>query len=175
MTKEQYCKITGPFRSNPKAARCLHRLNRGCTIIIVAAYVLLLGMQFYGWAAGGWSKDETLMLLRSTLVPFAGFMTLTVFRAAVNRPRPYETFGMEPVIPKETKGKSFPSRHVFSACMIALTYLCLVQPIGAGILLLLAAVLIAVIRVLSGVHYLSDVLVGAGWAVVFAILGYIVI
>lgn len=166
--------MTGPFRSNPKAARWLHILNRGCTIIIMAAYVLLLGMCFYQWAKDGWIKDQMFtLLLQSTLVPFVGFVTLTIFRAAVNRPRPYETFGMEPVIPKDTKGKSFPSRHVFSAMMIAFTYLFLVEPIGPGILLLLAAILIAVIRIMSGVHYISDVLVGAAWAVASAVLGYV--
>ena len=59
----------------------------------------------------------------SIIVPLVGFVAVSVFRYIVNRPRPYEKFDMPPVIPKDTHGRSFPSRHVFSAFIIAFTVL----------------------------------------------------
>lgn len=63
------------------------------------------------------------MLALSIIAPLVGFIAVSVFRYIVNRPRPYEKFDMPPVIPKDTHGRSFPSRHVFSAFIIAFTVL----------------------------------------------------
>ncbi|MCC8168261.1 MAG: phosphatase PAP2 family protein [Clostridiales bacterium] len=163
MTEEQYRNMTGHFRSNPKSVRALHIFNRVASLIIAVAYVVFLCIEFY--------LGEP-RFYRTVMVPLAGFLTLTAVRSLINRERPYEHFAASPVIPKDTKGKSFPSRHVFSAFMIAFTiaYVGYVPAIGA-VLVVLAAIL-AVIRVISGVHYISDVLAGAAWAVVFAVAGY---
>ena len=63
------------------------------------------------------------MLALSIIAPLVGFIAVSVFRYIVNRPRPYEKFDMPPVITKDTHGRSFPSRHVFSAFIIAFTVL----------------------------------------------------
>ena len=73
---------------------------------------------------------------------------------------------MPPVIPKNTKGHSWPSRHVFSATIIALTFFPVNMPLA--IVLLVCAAGIAVIRVISGVHSISDVVAAAACALLFS-------
>lgn len=101
---------------------------------------------------------ERQALLRAILVPAVGFLATTWLRAGINAPRPYETLGIPPISKKDTVGKSFPSRHAACAAVIAVTALHALPPLG--IALLLVALLIALSRVLSGVHFLKDVLCG---------------
>lgn len=96
---------------------------------------------------------------KSILVPAISFILLSVFRYLYNAPRPYEVFGLPSMIKKDTKGKSFPSRHVFSACVIAVTVFYTCHPLG--IFLGICSLLLAVSRVLGGVHFTKDVLAGA--------------
>ncbi len=153
--------MTQPFRDQPKRAQSLHIANIILTGIVFVAYPILLIGLF------GTRSDY---LLRSILVPLDGFIVVSVFRYLVNRRRPYETFDLPPVIPKETSGKSFPSRHVFSAAIIAFTFLAIPQVMWIGIVLFVCAVLLAVIRVISGVHYISDVIAAGLIAAVIAIV-----
>lgn len=151
MTKEEYIKLTKPFRDNPKMAWRLHMLNKFCTGIMYILYPCFLVYL---------SRYKSEKILQAVLVPGISFLLLSVGRYAVNRKRPYEAFEMLPVIPKSTKGKSFPSRHVFSSMIIAMTILIFFPWKWVGISLLLITIVEAVIRVLSGVHYVSDVVVG---------------
>lgn len=163
MTKENYQKMTQPFRDNPEMAKGIHIANKVCTGIMYLSYPLLLAYLF-------WKNDE--MLLWAVLVPASSFVLLSGFRHLIDRKRPYEKFETAPVIPKDTKGRSFPSRHVFSAAMIAMSYLCLFPWSWVGILFLAVTVLLAVIRVVSGVHYISDVVAGMAVAFLAAWIGY---
>lgn len=99
-----------------------------------------------------------LSLLRAVLVPGAAFLVLSAVRKRIDRPRPYEAWGIVPLIPREKKGESMPSRHVFSSAVIAMAWLRACPPAGA--VLLLAAVFEAFVRVVGGVHYPSDVAAG---------------
>lgn len=164
MTKETYIKITQPFRDNPNMARGIHMANKICTLMMYLAYPILVIYMF-------WQKDTD--VARVLMVPSNSFIILSVFRYMVNRPRPYERFELPPVIAKDTKGKSFPSRHVFSAMVIAMTYLLASPWSWLGLIFVVVAVLLAIVRVISGVHYPSDVIAGAGFAVVAAVVGYI--
>ncbi len=146
MKKQTYLKMTEPFRSKPRMARSLHIVNKILTGVVFFTYFFLLVRLSASRDAG---------LFQAVLVPAAGLFAVTVFRSLVNRPRPYETFQAEPVI-QHTKGKSFPSRHVFSAAMIA--GVLFAQGLRCcGIICLVSALGLAVIRVVSGVHYISDV------------------
>lgn len=166
MTKETYVNITQPFRDNPKMARGIHIANKICTLSMYLAYPLLILYMF-------WMRDA--YVARVIMVPLDSFIILSVFRYFVNRPRPYEKYDLPPVIAKDTKGKSFPSRHVFSAMVIAMTFLLASPWSWLGVLFVVVAVLLAIVRVLSGVHFISDVVAGAGFAIVAAVVGYIVI
>ena len=151
-------------------ARGLHIANKVCTGVMYVAYPLLLVYLFF---FGKYSSYFSVW--RAALVPAVAFVLLTVVRAAINRPRPYEAFAVAPVIPKDTKGNSFPSRHVFSATMIALTFVLCSPWMWLGIAFLIVAVLLAVVRVISGVHYVSDVIAGIVFAVLSALVGYIIL
>ncbi len=98
-------------------------------------------------------------LMKAILVPAISFVVLSIFRYLYNAPRPYEVFGIPSLIKKDTAGKSFPSRHVFSACVISMTVFYTCRPLG--VFLMVCSLLLAVFRVLGGVHFTKDVLVGA--------------
>lgn len=170
MTKENYKKMTQPFRDNVGLAKGLHIANKLCTGVMYLAYpILLVYLYFFGKFSSYFSFKKAL------LVPAISFVLLSIVRALINRPRPYETFEMPPVIKKDTKGNSFPSRHVFSATMIAMTFLLMSPWPWIGMLFLCVSVLLAVVRVISGVHFISDVLAGIVVAMVAAIVGYLII
>lgn len=66
---------------------------------------------------------------------------------------------LPPLIPKDTRGNSFPSRHVFSVFVIDMAFWWVCPPLGG--VFLAVGVLIALIRVIGGVHFPRDVLSGA--------------
>ncbi|MBQ3558263.1 MAG: phosphatase PAP2 family protein [Agathobacter sp.] len=168
MKKESYIKMTQPFRENPDLAKGIHIANKLCTGVMYLAYpVLLVYLFFYGKYSSYFS------FWRALFVPAISFVLLSVFRSVVNRPRPYEKFEVPPVIKKDTKGNSFPSRHVFSATMIAMTFVLMSPWSWLGCIFLGISILLAVVRVVSGVHYISDVVAGIIVAVVTAVLGYL--
>ena len=93
-------------------------------------------------------------LPKAMLVPACGLVFATILRKTINRPRPYETHDIKPLIRKEQRGESCPSRHVFSAAIIAFTVLHYVPK--AGFAMLVASLAVAFSRVAGGVHYVSD-------------------
>ncbi len=170
MTKESYIKMTQPFRDNSGLAKGIHIANKCCTGVMYLAYPMLLVYLFF------FAKFSSYFSFRKALlVPAISFVLLSVFRKWINRPRPYEKFEMAPVIKKDTKGNSFPSRHVFSATMIAMTFLFMSPWSWLGVIFLLVSIALAVVRVVSGVHFISDVVAGIIVAVVAAVFGYLII
>lgn len=161
MTKEQYIKITAPLREDEEKVKRVTGANQVLTGLIYCVYPLYLVVLFF---------EKNPLLLRSILVPAVSFVLLTVVRRIINAPRPYEKFDMPPVIEKDTKGKSFPSRHVFSVFIIAFTIF--VSHMGAGIMIALIGVAIAVIRVVGGVHEPRDVIAGAIAGIAAGIVGF---
>ena len=101
------------------------------------------------------------------------FAAVTAFRYAFNAPRPYEALSIDPLIKKDTRGKSFPSRHTFSMFMIAASWFAWQPAVGAA--LFAAGALMAVVRIVGGVHFPCDVVAGALVAIVSAVVGYGVI
>ena len=170
MKKETYMKMTPPFRENPELAKGIHIANKVCTGVMYLAYPLLLVYLFF------FERDNSdFSVWKALLVPAISFVLLTVVRAGINRPRPYEKFELPPVIKKDTKGNSFPSRHVFSATIIAMTFLLMSPWNWLGVCFLLISAALGVVRVVSGVHYISDVVAGFGVAVLAACVGYLLI
>lgn len=149
MTKEQYQRWSAPFRS-PKGELRLNRLNFLLTRLCYAAYPLCLL-----WLAA--TRDSR--GVPALLVPAVSFGLVSLFRNLYNAQRPYELLEIQPLIHKDKKGKSFPSRHVFSVFVIAMTFLWLCPPAGA--VFLVVGVLLALCRVIGGVHFPRDVIAGA--------------
>lgn len=124
-------------------------MNMLCTYLFYCIYPLLLIYVLL---------FQRNVLLKTICIPLVSFVIFSKFRALFHRKRPYETYPITPLIPKESTGNSFPSRHIFSAVLIATTYLYFCAPLG--ILLYIIAFVAAIVRVLCGVHYFSDVCVG---------------
>ena len=94
-----------------------------------------------------------------------GFITVTVSRKLINAKRPYEVYPFYTEPPRTKKGEAHPSRHCYSAAVIT-TLSWLVSPwltLGMGTL----ALIIAVTRVVTGVHFLRDALAGLVIGTVF--------
>ena len=161
MTAPQYERLSAPFRTE-RRKRLLLAGNRGLTWACYVLYPLMLAALLFG--------GRTWDALRGLLVPGISFAALSLIRSAVNRPRPYEALDIDPIIRKDTKGKSMPSRHVFSIFVIAMTGLWILPPLGV-VLLILGGVL-AWVRVVGGVHYPSDVAVGAAAGIICGWIGY---
>ena len=138
------------------------------TSITYAAYVVLL---VYVVVRFGFGKE----ILKALLIPATGFALETFIRDRLNFERPYERTGVPPLIPKQTKGHSFPSRHSFSVTMIAMMYVFYLPYLG--IVMLCVAAFLCVVRVKGGVHFVRDVIAGAalaaGYAVIFMLVFFL--
>ena len=144
-------------------------LNSVLTKAVYALYPLLLI-----YLAVYHLTDKELGFVPALLVPGISFVLVSIFRSWYDAPRPYEIPGAEPpLIKKDAQGKSFPSRHIFSIFVIAVTFFW-VWPVP-GILIGIAGVLLAWSRVAGGVHFPRDVIAGALIGVFSGVIGYYLI
>ena len=155
MRKETYHALMEALRARPRLLAFLAGFNRLLTLAVFLSYPLLLASLAF-FPGGRWKA-----LAGAVLVPGVFFVLLTLVRKKLNRKRPYEVFGEPSAMYKDKEGQSFPSRHVFSAFVIAMAWLILSDLPVLGRVLLGAGVILALLRVLLGVHFLSDVLAGA--------------
>lgn len=162
MNEQQYRAVIGWFNARPAAKKALRVVSTGAVAVVYLLYIgLLAWMLWHGmWAPLG----------ATVVVPAAAFVVGTVLRAAIDRPRPYTKYGFAPLFPKDKTGQSMPSRHCFSAAAIAVAVWYVLPPMGAVLGGL--AILIAISRVITGVHFVSDVLVGLAFGLVFAVAGH---
>lgn len=164
MQKETYIKLTGIIRTNQKRIRQVIFLNRLLTCFVFLSYPIFLLILFF---------QKHPFLLRAILIPAVSFIAVSLFRKIINVPRPYEKFNLPPVLEKDSFGKSFPSRHVFSTFIIAMTVF--YQYKSIGILLFFIGAALALIRVIGGVHEPRDVIAGALIGIASGILGYYIV
>ena len=141
--------------------RIIMKILTGITVVAYGVTLLWLLYQRDMW------------LLRVLFVPAVGFVVVSVFRKVVSAKRPYEVYEFTPLLEKDSKGNSFPSRHVFSNMIIAMAVLSVWTP--GGIVLMFIGMCLAVLRVMTGVHFIKDVLAGAGIAVVIGVIGFYII
>ena len=163
MTQAQYEALSAPFRT-PGRTKAVDWVNKGLTGFCYAAYPILLLVL---------ALNRDVRFWRGLLVPGVAFVVLSVVRDRINAPRPYEVLDIQPLIHKETKGHSMPSRHVFCMFLIAVTFLWAFAPLGW--VLLGFGVLLALTRVVAGVHFPRDVLVGALCGIVAGVIGFWVV
>ena len=149
--QEWYRNISSRLTSHPTLLFLLRSFNRLMTVAMPLVYLTLLVTTYLQLGLG---KQVVVYLL----VPATGFVILSLFRKKINHPRPYETWDICPLLEKDSSGQSMPSRHVFSATIISMAYFHAWTLIG--MILLICSGVLALVRVLCGVHYPKDVLVG---------------
>ncbi len=148
--EQRYEQWAAPLRGRPGVVRALNIVNHGIVVVFYAAYALLLG-----WAC----VSDPWKLAPLVGVTAVGFAAVSFFRKRFNAPRPYECCAIAPLIARDGAGRSFPSRHAFSAFAIAASWFVASVPVAFA--LLAAAVALVVCRVLGGVHFPRDVVSGA--------------
>ncbi|MDD5944821.1 MAG: phosphatase PAP2 family protein [Clostridia bacterium] len=89
--------------------------------------------------------------------PLIELVLVTKFRDKIDRPRPFDVLDVTP-LEKHSSGHSFPSLHCSSSFVITAS-LFYIHPI-LGVIGLIVSIFVAVSRLLSGVHYPSDILAG---------------
>jgi len=164
MTRETYIRMTSAVRL------CLRRLPGGIRLLrlptLVCAAVYLLSLVYL-------MLMRDVRLIRALVVPAVCFFLVTLLRPAIGRTRPYDRFQAEPVGPyRSGKGKSMPSRHAASAAAIAFAVIHLFPHPAVALAMSLLTLLIAALRVLSGQHYISDVLAAVLFSAVISLIGY---
>lgn len=164
LDKQSYIDMQENVKRTPWLFAFVTKGGKVFTYVSYVFYPLLLGYLFSKGVPGAW---------KAVVVPAAGFVILSVFRYFLNAPRPYEIFETKPLVVKNTKGKSFPSRHVFSSFIIAFTAWWFYP--AAGFALCLCGCLLAVTRVLAGVHFPKDVIAGAVSGIGLGALGFLIL
>ncbi len=164
MKKEFYNNLSVFMNNHSTFSRAAVVLTKSITYAIYLFYPLFLGLLYL-------QKSD--FLLRAIITSGVSFIVLSVIRRIINAPRPYEKLDIPPLYSKDKKGCSFPSRHTFSAFIIAFTVIFVNLPLG--IILLVMSLILATLRVLCGVHFIKDVLAGIIFAVISAVIGYIII
>ena len=66
-----------------------------------------------------------------------------------------------------------PSRHIFSITIIAMCWLYICQPVG--IILLVMTLVLAVLRVVMGVHFIKDVIAGIIYGIICGFIGLLIL
>lgn len=161
MNEELYNKITRAIEKSRYGILILIILNKLISGLVYGLYPLVLIILRINNHSSFW---------RSLLVPGVSFIVVSLFRKYFNAPRPYEVLDITPIIQKDTKGNSFPSRHVFSIFVIAMTLYYILAPLG--ITLLFLGIILGIIRVIGGVHFPKDVIAGAIIGILSSIIGY---
>lgn len=103
-------------------------------------------------------RQNSPQLFRFLLVPALTLIFVSFIRKKKNRPRPFEIISEIHPRVEHSCGESFPSRHMTSACIIAIA-MTTVNGFLAFICFFLAF-LIGISRISAGIHYPSDILGG---------------
>lgn len=114
--------------------------------------------------------------VKLALLAAVPFVFVSVLRALINLPRPCEVIDDEALdsLRKDgKKGKSFPSRHVFSAFLIGV--LILPYSIPLGVIGVIIGAYLAFARVALGIHFVEDVVAGAVIGTVSGLLGILIL
>ena len=135
-----------------------------CVFSFVGAFAVVLVFAFMDSLVFG------AKLLCFSAIPF---LLVTLSRKFIDSKRPYEVYDFCEEKPREKRGEGFPSRHVFSAFLIAtLSY---TVSLFLAIPLAIVGVLLAVSRVFLGIHFPRDVIAGATVGIISGIIGILLL
>ena len=160
--QEWYGHVASNIKNKPFLLGLLRAFNRLMTVVMPIVYLTLLATTYLQEGLGK-------QIWMYFFVPASGFVILSLLRKKLNAPRPYEVWEIVPLLDRDSPGQSMPSRHVFSATIISMA--CLHASLSVGVILLVLSALLGLVRVLGGVHFPKDVVVGyicgLVWGVIF--------
>ena len=154
---EFYYQISKRYQ-NLRGQRIFEKSNQVITYAFYVLYPILLIYMLI-------TKHPKLLV--TIIVPAISVVLVSLIRKWIGRPRPFEIYPIHALLTKDSKRDAMPSRHIFSATIIAMMFFHV-----SGILacmLLVVALLEGYIRVVGGVHYPSDVIVGYLLGVLFGL------
>lgn len=154
--KTFYKTINKIINQLPFIKSCIFFLSKFCPWIVGVFYTLFVLKLYLEFGV-----SQTLYLI---YLPLLTALICAILRIATNRQRPWEKYHFQPVDDKNRGGHSFPSIHVGLALSITLC----VIPFGPNmsILLMTTTVVIIATRLLTGLHYMSDII----FSIVIALL-----
>ena len=148
--KNKYEKVLYNIYKNDSFAEILKITSYAIVAITVYSFIVKIVTML---------QDDFMGAVWLGVITGVPFLAVSLLRFVLNTPRPYEVFEFYKQAPKNKKGRSFPSRHVFSVFVIATVLM--PSNVLLGCLLFLLGILLSVIRVLLGIHFIRDVLAGA--------------
>ena len=120
-------------------------------------------------ATGYVETSNIFVISKLILTPLTSFIVVSFCRKCIDAKRPYVKYNITPLVKKDKKGESMPSRHVFSITIIAMCWLYIYQPVG--IVLLILTIILAAVRVIAGVHFIRDVIAGIAVGILCGFIG----
>ena len=162
--QEWYDYIAANIENRPFLLSLLRTFNRFMVVVMPIVYLTLLTTIYF---REGFGKQ----VLMYVFIPASGFVILSFLRKKINAPRPYEEWDIKPLLDRDSPGQSMPSRHVFSATIISMA--CLHASLTMGMICLTLSALLGLVRVLGGVHFPKDVLVGYICALVWGVIFFL--
>ena len=114
MNQQTYRKITDGIRGLENGEKIVQFINSIATKIVYMAYVVGIIILF---------DEKNKGLARFVAVTAISFILVSIVRRFINSERPYTMYDFKPIIEKNKKGESMPSRHVFSALIIGMAFL----------------------------------------------------
>ena len=162
--QEWYNHIAGKIENKPFLLRLLRTFNRFMTVVMPIVYLTLLVTTYF---QEGFGKQVLIYVFISA----TGFVILSLLRKKINAPRPYEEWDIKPLLDRDSPGQSMPSRHVFSATIISMA--CLHASLIMGMICLTLSAFLGLVRVLGGVHFPKDVVVGYICGLVWGVLFFL--
>lgn len=162
--QEWYGHVASNIKNNPFLLSLLRTFNRFMTVVMPIVYLTLLTTIYF---REGFGKQ----VLIYVFIPASGFVILSLLRKKINAPRPYEVWEIVPLLDRDSPGQSMPSRHVFSATTISMA--CLHASLTMGMICLTLSAFLGLVRVLGGVHFPKDVVVGYICGLVWGVLFFL--
>ena len=162
--QEWYDHVAGNIENKPFLLSLLRTFNRFMTVVMPMIYLTLLAITYLQQGLGK-------QVLIYVFIPASGFVILSFLRKKINAPRPYEKWTIKPLLDRDSPGQSMPSRHVFSATIISMA--CLHTSLTMGMICLILSAFLGLVRVLGGVHFPKDVVVGYICALVWGVIFFL--
>ena len=162
--QEWYDHVAANIKNKPFLLSLLRTFNRFMTVVMPMIYLTLLATTYL-------QQEFGKQVLMYVFVPATGFVILSFLRKKINSPRPYEVWEIVPLLDRDSSGQSMPSRHVFSATIISMA--CLHASLTMGMICLILSAFLGLVRVLGGVHYPKDVVVGHICALVWGMIFFL--